>query len=163
MGYSFLNNEINKKQLVINSRIETINTKLLFRESYIKRKCIIPINGYYEWKTENNQKKPYYIKLRDSELIYLAGIWRKEIVNNQNTRVFSIITKEASSIIADIHDRMPFILDANNAIKYLEDKNDNTVLNEINRIEEIDLNYYEVSKYVNSPKNNDLRCLQSIN
>ena len=162
-GYSFLNKETNKKQLVINSRIETINTKLLFKESYLKRKCIIPINGYYEWKIDNNEKKPFYIQLGDSELIFLAAIWRKEIVNEQKTRVFSIITKEADRSITDIHNRMPFILNANNATRYLENQNDNSILSEINKIQDIDLNYHEVSKFVNSPNNNEFKCVKSIN
>ena len=162
-GYSIVNNDIGKKQLVINSRIETINTKLLFKESFLKRKCIIPINGYYEWKIENNKKKPFYIKLGDSELIFLAGIWRKEIINNQKIRVFSIITKEANILTLDIHHRMPMILNANNAIHYLENQKDNSLLNEVYKNQVIDLNYHEVSKYVNTPKNNDLKCLQPIN
>ena len=162
-GYSFINNETNKKQLVINSRLETINNKMLFKESFLKRKCIIPINGYYEWKTENNDKIPYYIQLGDGELIFLAGIWRKEIINNQKTRVFCIITKEASNSIIDIHDRMPFILNANNATKYLENQNDNSFLSDTNINQGIDLNYHEVSKFVNSPKNNAVKCLELLN
>ena len=77
-GYSFVNKTTNQNQTVINSRIETINDKLLFKESFTKRKCIIPINGYYEWKNNGNQKIPYFVQLGDGELIYLAGIWRKE-------------------------------------------------------------------------------------
>lgn len=162
-GYSFVNNETNIKQLVFNSRIETINNKILFKESFLKRKCIIPINGYYEWKTDNNEKKPYYIQLGDGELIFLAAIWREEIINNQKTRVFSIITKEASNSIREIHHRMPFILNANNATKYIENQNDNSMLSDTNINEGIDLNYHVVSKFVNSPKNNEIKCLQSLN
>ena len=55
-GYNFVNKTTNQNQKVINSRIETINEKLLFKESFTRRKCIIPINGYYEWKNNGNQK-----------------------------------------------------------------------------------------------------------
>ena len=58
---------------------------------------------------------------------------------------------------------MPFILNANNATRYLENQNDNSILSEINKIQDIDLNYHEVSKFVNNPNNNELKCVQSIN
>ena len=92
-GYTFINSNTQNKQIVINSRIETINSKLLFKDSFLKRKCIIPANGYFEWSQKEGQKKPYLIKLGDGELIYFAGVWRKEKYNDDNRRVFSIITK----------------------------------------------------------------------
>ena len=81
-----------------------------------KRKCIIPINGYYEWKNNGNQKIPYFIQLGDGELIYLAGIWRKELKDDKKVRVFSIITRHADSKIKHIHNRMPIILNSNEAL-----------------------------------------------
>ena len=95
-GYSFINSNTQKKQIVINSRIETINTKLLFKDSFLKRKCIIPSNGYYEWSNSGDEKKPYFVKLGDGVLIYFAGVWRKENHKDDKRRVFSIITKEAN-------------------------------------------------------------------
>ena len=76
-GYTFINSNAQNKQIVINSRIETINSKLLFKDSFLKRKCIIPANGYFECSQKRGEKKPYLIKLGDGELIYFAGIWRK--------------------------------------------------------------------------------------
>ena len=58
-GYNFINKKTQNKQAVINSRIETINTKLLFKDSFLKRKCIIPANGYFEWCQKEGEKKPY--------------------------------------------------------------------------------------------------------
>ena len=98
-GYNFINTKTQNKQIVINSRIETINSKLLFKDSFLKRKCIIPANGYYEWSNSGDEKKPYFVKLGDGELIYLAGVWRKENYKDDKRRVFSIITKEANKNI----------------------------------------------------------------
>ena len=159
-GYNFINNKTKNNQSVINSRIETINSKLLFKDSFLKRKCIIPANGYFEWSEKEGEKKPYYIQLGDGELIYFAGVWRKEKYNNDKRRVFSIITKAADSNINKIHHRMPLVLNANAAQDYLELKNDN--LN-FNNFEDVDLKFTEVSKYVNSPKNNDEKCIVTIN
>ena len=159
-GYNFINNKTKNNQSVINSRIETINSKLLFKDSFLKRKCIIPANGYFEWSEKEGEKKPYYIQLGDGELIYFAGVWRKEKYNNDKRRVFSIITKAADSNINKIHHRMPLVLNANAAQGYLEFKGDN--LN-FNNFEDVDLKFTEVSKYVNSPKNNDEKCITRIN
>ena len=159
-GYNFINSKTKNSQSVINSRIETINSKLLFKDSFLKRKCIIPANGYFEWSEKEGEKKPYYIQLGDGELIYFAGVWRKEKYNNDKRRVFSIITKAADSNINKIHHRMPVVLNANAAQDYLELKGDN--LN-FNNFEDVDLKFTEVSKYVNSPKNNDEKCITRIN
>ena len=96
-GYNFLNSKIQNNQSIFNSRVETINSKLLFKDSFLKRKCIIPANGYFEWSQQEGVKKPYYIQLGSGELIYFAGVWRKEKYNEDKRRVFSIITKAANS------------------------------------------------------------------
>ena len=159
-GYTFINSNNQNKQIVINSRIETINSKLLFKDSFLKRKCIIPANGYFEWSQKEGEKKPYLIKLGDGELIYFAGVWRKEKYNDDKRRVFSIITKAANKKINEIHHRMPVVLNANNAQDYLETKDNNLIFD---NFEDVDLNFSEVSKYVNNPKNNDEKCITTIN
>ena len=159
-GYNFINSKTQNKQIVINSRIETINTKLLFRDSFLKRKCIIPANGYFEWSEKEGVKKPYFIQLGDGELIYFAGVWRKENYHDDKRRVFSIITQSANKKISEIHHRMPLVLNANNAQEYLDDINNNLILEKFNNN---DLSFTEVSKYVNNPKNNDKKCIKAIN
>ena len=163
-GYSFVSKTTNQNQTVINSRIETINNKLLFKESFTKRKCIIPINGYYEWKNNGNQKIPYFIQLGDGELIYLAGIWRKELKGDKKVRVFSIITRHADSKIKHIHNRMPIILNSNEASDYMDKERSDQIINDkIKSDRDIHLKFHEVSKYVNNPQNNDFKCIEPIN
>ena len=161
-GYSFFNKEKNLLQNVINSRIETINSKLLFRDSYLKRKCIILANGYYEWKRDLNSKIPYFISLPVNELICFAGIWRKENREGKNIMVCNIITKAASSNLSFIHERMPFVLSVNDAINYLEDTNNSFSKNSIKYPIDYDLDFYQVSRYVNKPSNNSLECITPI-
>ena len=115
-GYSFYNKNNNKDQTVINSRIETINSKFLFKDSFLKRKCIILANGYYEWQKSNNKKIPYFINIPELENIFLAGIWRIEDRNEIKTPVCCIITKEANNKITFIHNRMPIIFSLNEKI-----------------------------------------------
>tara|TARA_Y100000590_G_scaffold225201_1_gene254617 strand:+ start:1026 stop:1682 length:657 start_codon:yes stop_codon:yes gene_type:complete len=158
-GYSFLNSQTNILQSVINSRIETINTKLLFKDSYLKRKCIILANGYYEWKFSNNTKIPYYINIPVNEIMCFAGIWRNEIRNGKTIKVCSIITKSANSNISFIHNRMPFILSINESMEYLEDKTNAFSKNYSESSIESDLDFYKVSKFVNNPNNNSKACI----
>ena len=120
-GYSFFDKNNNKDQAVINSRIETINSKFLFKDSFLKRKCIILANGYYEWQKTKNQKKPFFINIPQLEPIFFAGIWRIEDRNNIKTPVCCIITKEANKKITFIHHRMPIIFSFNESLNYLND------------------------------------------
>ena len=162
-GYSFYNEYTNKNQLIINSRLETINSKILFKESYLKRKCLVLANGYFEWKIINNEKHPFFINLPDKEIIYFAAIWRIEKTNNNTLSVCCIITKEANNEIKNIHNRMPVIFSYNEALKYLDDNN-NEFINNLKKSEvENNLDYYRISKKINNPINNYKECLDPVN
>ena len=152
-------NDINK--LVINARLETIASKILFKESFIKRKCLIISNGYFEWKKIDNGKQPYFISIPKNEIIFFGGIWRKETINNIDTNAACIITKEANDNLSNVHNRMPLILSHNEGIEFLND-DDNLFLKNNKSIVEDDIDYFPVSKIVNNPKNNDESCIKQI-
>ena len=161
-SFSFFNKQNNITQFVINARIETITSKYLFKESFIKRKCLIISNGYFEWKKIENTKQPYYISIPKNELMFFGGIWREEIKNNLKTNVVCIITKEANENLSKIHTRMPLIMSHNEGLDFLND--DSNRFLEANRsIIEDDIDYFPVSKTVNNPKNNDEYCIKEIN
>ena len=160
-SYSFFNKQNNNTQFVINARIETINNKYLFKDSFVRRKCLIVANGYYEWRKIDNQKQPYLISIPRNELLFFGAIWRTEIRNNKQTKVVCIITKEANQKLSYIHDRMPLIMSHNEGLSFLND-NDNNFLIKNQSIIEDDIDYYPVSKIVNNPKNNDVNCLKEI-
>jgi len=160
-SYSFFNKQNNNTQFVINARIETINNKYLFKESFVRRKCLIVANGYYEWRKIDNQKQPYLISIPRNELLFFGAIWRTEIRNHKQTNVVCIITKAANQKLSYIHDRMPLIMSHNEGLSFLND-NDNNFLIKNQSIIEDDIDYYPVSKIVNNPKNNDVNCLKEI-
>jgi putative SOS response-associated peptidase YedK len=89
--------------VIINARSETAFDRNMFQESLISRRCIIPANGFYEW---NKNKEKIYFTQPDSDIIYMAGIYN--VFNEENR--FVILTTNANSSIADVHDRMPLIL-----------------------------------------------------
>ncbi|HTO01162.1 MAG TPA: SOS response-associated peptidase [Microthrixaceae bacterium] len=103
---------------MINSRAETIAEKPSFRRAFAKRRCIIPVDGFYEWKALPGEKKkqPYYIHRPDDEPFAFAGLWEQwkgpkdGPALDEPLRTCSIITTEANSKMAELHDRMPVIL-----------------------------------------------------
>ena len=161
-SFSYFNKQNNITQFVINARIETIASKYLFKESFIKRKCLIISNGYFEWKKIENTKQPYYISIPKNELMFFGGIWREEIKNNLKTNVVCIITKEANENLSKIHTRMPLIMSHNEGLDFLNDDS-NRFLEANKSIIEDDIDYFPVSKTVNNPKNNDEYCIKEIN
>ncbi|MBE7410965.1 MAG: SOS response-associated peptidase [Leptospiraceae bacterium] len=94
---------------LFNSRSETIQEKYSFKNSFSKRRCIIPCTGFFE--TNKKNKKKYIIKNSNNSIISLAGIWDVWKKNEEVLYSFSIITCPANSLISKIHDRMPVILE----------------------------------------------------
>jgi putative SOS response-associated peptidase YedK len=142
---------------MINARAETVGEKPSFKNAYQKRRCIIPLSGFYEWKRDQQVKRPYCIFMKDHTIMSLAGIWErwKSPQEDQEVFSFSIITTQANSLMEKIHDRMPVILDQKDEEAWLDPKNES--ISELNRLldpcpsEKIDA--YEISSLVNSPKN----------
>ena len=161
-SFSYFNKHNNITQFVINARIETIVSKYLFKESVIKRKCLIISNGYFEWKNTNNNKQPYFISIPKNELMFFGGIWRQEIKNNNKSNVLCIITKEANENLSKIHSRMPLIMSHNEGLDFLHDDENRFLKNNTSVIED-DIDYFPVSKIVNNPKNNNENCIKEIN
>lgn len=96
---------------LINARCETLAEKPSFRSAYKRRRCIVPASGFYEWKVEDGGKQPYYIHPAGAELFGFAGLWERWAPpEGEPLDTFTIITTEANSAMAPIHERMPAIL-----------------------------------------------------
>lgn len=96
---------------MINARAETIDKKPSFRSAFKKRRCIIIVDGFYEWKTDGKKKIPLYFYFKSGEPFGLAGLhesWMSPDQKQVNT--CTIITTDANSLISSIHDRMPVII-----------------------------------------------------
>lgn len=100
------------KKNIINARVETISEKPMFRKSYLERRCIIPANAFYEWKTDNDNKIKHKISLKNNKIMSFAGIYNFFNHGKDKPYIgFVIITKEANYEMSKIHHRMPVILD----------------------------------------------------
>ncbi len=109
-------------QKLINARAESIKEKISFKSSFEKRRCLIPADGFYEWKKLGKKTKiPYRFTLREDELFAFAGIWEEyETVNGEIQHTFLILTTSTNEIVSEIHDRMPVILNRQMEKKWLD-------------------------------------------
>jgi putative SOS response-associated peptidase YedK len=97
-----------------NARSESIAEKPMFAESFARRRCLIPASGYYEWVPTPQGKQPYYFTRRDGQIITIAGIqdsWT-DPTSGERLRSCAMVITDANRFVADIHDRMPVILES---------------------------------------------------
>jgi putative SOS response-associated peptidase YedK len=117
---------------MINARMETVSSKPSFRDAFKKRRCLILADGFYEWKGEKEQKQPFFITLPDEKPFTFAGLWEiwRDKENEDNIYIScTIITREASESLKDIHDRMPAILPPDTYEAWLNQENQGTTGN----------------------------------
>lgn len=138
---------------IINTRLESITEKAVWRGLFRHKRCLIPVNGFYEWHKKT--KQPYFIKSEDDELMFLAGIYDiKDFADGSLLPSFSILTKEANEQVSELHHRMPIILPYNQLEDYIINPNYQEVLTNCYTQREKMLRIYPVSKAVNKASNN---------
>ena len=97
-----------------------------FRDAYRRRRCIVPVDGFFEWKAIKGQKakQPYAIAMKDGNPFALGGLWEnwKDPASGEWTRTFAIVTTDANELVGEIHDRMPLILAPTDYIRWLSDE-----------------------------------------
>ena len=94
-----------------NARGETVAEKPSFREAFKRRRCLVPADGFYEWKTEGRQKQPYYFSLKTGEPFALGGVWESwRAPSGDVLRTCCLITTGPNEIMLPVHDRMPVIV-----------------------------------------------------
>lgn len=97
----------------INAKAETIASNSLFREAFLRRRCLIPADGFFEWqKTGTKSRQAWAMALRDGSMLALAGLWErwKDPATGEPLETYTVITTDANELAAPIHDRMPVIL-----------------------------------------------------
>jgi len=104
-----------------NARAETITQKPTFKKAFKSRRCLVVVNGFYEWHREGNIKQPYYFKRTDNQLFAIAAIW--EYWRNPDDKIIkscSMITTPANSLMKPIHERMPAIINPDDYPTWLD-------------------------------------------
>lgn len=146
---------------MINARLETILEKPAFRQAVEKRRCLVPFDGFFEWKKLGTRKIPYRITTTNTPIFSVAGIWEKwKSLNGTQILSFSLITREANRFMATIHDRMPAILLPENEQLWIkEDVLTKDALSLLQPYPDEYMNAYKVSPRVNNARNNDPELL----
>jgi putative SOS response-associated peptidase YedK len=106
----------------INARAETVAKLPAFRHAYRKRRCLVPVNAFFEWSGEKGHRLKWRIALRDAPLFALAGLWEwwQDRGSGEAVTSYTIVTCAANAAIAPLHDRMPVIVRAADYARWLD-------------------------------------------
>ena len=101
----------NNFALLLNARGESVTEKPAFRNAMKRRRCLVPADGFFEWKPVGGRKQPYYIRARSGAPLAFAGLWETwEGPNGEEVDTATIVTTRANRLLNSIHDRMPVIV-----------------------------------------------------
>ncbi len=147
----------------INARIETVAEKPAYRVSFKRRRCLIPADGFYEWKVVNGNKIPHHIRMRDGGLFAFAGLWDRWEGDSETMDSCSIIVMPANDVMRPLHERMPAIIAPAHYDLWLDSRmtDKDEILRYLNSAPSSQLKPYPVSPWVNLPKHDDERCIQA--
>ena len=105
---------------LINARAETVARKPAFREPFRERRCLVPADGFYEWRRVGGARDPYLMKKRDGHTFAFAGVWDRWAGDGGRVESCAILTTAANDLVAPIHDRMPVMLDRSSYALWLD-------------------------------------------
>jgi putative SOS response-associated peptidase YedK len=150
---------------MINARSEGVADKPAYRWSFRKQRCLIPVDGFYEWKKEGKGKQPYLIRRKDGKPFAFAGLWaRWQDPEGSPLETFTILTTDANDLIRPLHDRMPVILDPKDFDVWLD-----PALEDRERLQPLlvpfesgPMETFPVSRAVNSPVHDAPDCVEPL-
>jgi putative SOS response-associated peptidase YedK len=149
----------------INAKSETAATKPAFRDPLKFRRCLIPADGFYEWKRTGTAKQPYCFEINDGELFAFAGLWDGwKNPEGQWIKTCSILTTTPNALTATVHDRMPVILQQDNYDLWLDPgMNDVRVVSELLKpYDAKSMRSYPISTRINHVANDDEGCSRHV-
>jgi len=149
---------------MINARSETAAEKPSFRTAFRKRRCLILADGFYEWQKTNGGKQPYYIRMKNGSPFAFAGLWESWDKYGGEIRSCTILTTDANEMVREVHHRMPVILPPETYDLWLDPDMWETepLLDLLRPYPDDGMEAYPVSRFVNSPSNDDERCVESV-
>lgn len=151
---------------LINARAETVREKPSYRSSFQRKRCIIPADGFYEWKQTGPNKQPMRIVLRDRSLFAMAGLYDTWIApDGSKLSTCTIITTSPNALMQDIHDRMPVILKREDEALWLDrrEHNEERLQALLQPYPAEEMEAYPVSPKVGNVKHDDPECAELWN
>ncbi|SRR5690606_2123600 len=149
---------------MINARSETVEQKPAFRQAFRSRRCLWPIDGYYEWIKKEKEKIPYRVVMRDEGIYTIAGMWESwKNPDGEKVYSFTALTKAASPSMEFLHHRMPVIIPKELEKQWLDPALDpSSFLEELPEFGTDQLRVYRVSQKVNSVQNNNKELVLEV-
>ncbi|MEC0094261.1 SOS response-associated peptidase [Paenibacillus macquariensis] len=150
---------------MINARAETLLEKASFKRLVSNRRCIIPADGFYEWRKQEGSKQPMRIVMRDGDIFSMAGLYDIWIdPSGKKLSTCTIITTTPNSLMADIHDRMPVILHREDESDWLnrDHHDESTLLKLLRPFESSKMHAYRVSHSVGNVRNDLKELIEEI-
>ena len=147
---------------LINARAETVTEKPSFREAFKRRRCLVPMEGFYEWARRGDRKRPFYFHMRDGEPFAVAGLWETWEGDGGTLETCTLLTTEANGLLASYHDRMPVILRPEDYDLWLDSEVRGTevLLPLLRPYPREGMTTYAVSPAVTSPSHDGPRCVE---
>ena len=150
----------------INARSETAGEKPMFRSALTKHRCLIPIDGFYEWERKTKGKLPHYIFAADKKPLAVAGLWSSWLDPETDERLLTctILTGTPNPLLEEIHDRMPIIMPQDRWDAWLDvSLTDKETINGMMTVYSADLmDEYPVSTLVNKVQNNTIDLIRPL-
>ncbi|GAB4230056.1 MAG: SOS response-associated peptidase [Acidobacteriota bacterium] len=149
---------------MINARAESLAEKPAFRDALRRRRCLVPADGFYEWRSTNGRKQPYYFRPRELPMFAFAGLWEQwRSPDDELVESFTIITCPANEIVRLVHPRMPVILRTEEYDLWLYEGAAKEVHQRLlTPCPPELLEAYPVSLRVNNPRNDSPDCIRPI-
>ncbi len=138
---------------MFNARAETLTTSPAFRDAFRRKRCLVPVDSFYEWKREGTIRQPYRVVRRDGRPLALAGLWAgwHDPATQTVRRTFTIVTTSPNKALADLHDRMPVIVPQDAWDRWLDPTPPDPaeLLGLLLPTDEVELEIYPVERLVN--------------
>ena len=148
---------------LINARAETVASKPAFRAAYRRRRCLVPADGYYEWRAQSDAKQPFFIYATAGTCFAIAGLWEHWQQDDEVIESCTLITCEANQRLSGVHGRMPVVIGQDDYNLWLDDEADPAALgNLLQPAPESRFTMHAVSTRVNSPRNDSIECIVAV-
>jgi putative SOS response-associated peptidase YedK len=143
------------------ARVETVTTAPAFREAILRRRCLVAVDAFYEWKREGKSARPFVVRAPGCKPFALAGLWERWVSpDGEVVETCAILTQPARPPVDAVHDRMPIVLAEKDWSAWLDPAAaSREALARLLEPTAPELVAYEVSRHVNDPRNDDAACL----
>ena len=151
---------------MFNARAETLTSSAAFRDAFVRKRCLVPVDGFYEWQREDGRRQPFSIARDDGGPLVLAGLWDgwRDPETDQVVRSFTIVTTRPNNQMADLHDRMPVVVPDDAWERWLDPRlaDPAELLGLFEPSDEVGLRIWPVSKLVNNVRNDGPELIEPL-